>query len=54
MVQFPRDIKARIREREVLMIPGASGKGCKTQLPRDKILGIVQKYCLFAGVKTGR
>lgn len=53
MVQFPRGIKTRIKERKLLMIPGNSGDGCRTQLPRDKILAVAQKYHLFAGVKIG-
>lgn len=53
MVQFSRGIKTRISERKLLMIPGDSGDGCRTQLPRDKNLAVVQKYHLFAGVKIG-
>jgi len=40
-----------MRERKLLTIPGDSGDGCRTQLPRDEILAVAQKYDLFAGVK---
>ena len=52
MVQFPRGIETRITERKLLMISGDSGDGCRTQLPRDKIL-VVQKLHRFPGVKIG-
>lgn len=53
MVQFPRGIETRIRERKLLKMPGDSGDGCRTQVPRDKILAVVRKYHLPTGVKTG-